>query len=661
MRAGSTGTTSWGPSAALAAPLATPTPYPANVPLPTPPGNFIPYIAQPNSTISSSLWNSNFFALEQQLLTLWGAYNTDVVFPVLLYGAKCNTVTGSGGYVSGADDTLAIQAAVNAAATAGGGTVQLPGAGANGVTGKCAISSQVFLGNGAHRMVLAGAGKFASALVAMPNYSMNTALTPVGGNGQLDPMIDLDAAQAPPTSGYTPPQTPFTDSEIRDLTIDPRAWTNTQTAIEATVIGVSVRAVQRITVRNVNCDLGAPITFTDQTKGFTCMAWDQLSFDPANPSHDLQAINVTCHNGVGCVQWRTGAGCTTTESSVTDQVWNLRIQNETDVIDLGNIEDDRDVVSASSCGTPSTGPTAPGIRSLIDDGQQVYIAPTVTSGGVNGLKVEPTSGNKIIGVSFTNWDFVGSPNGGYTQTTGGVPWATGSPFAGLDASGNGTGILRDITIAHGHAEYAANIPVGPDAESGASRSVTVEDVTMQNALFQSCITLAATQPPTGYERVTIRDSTCMAAPAAIAHYGASTMLGFQIAGAGSPSNGFQGAVTLSNDVAIGYGIPWEVANCTCAGAIVSNVRYDAGTPQTGGLALLVRDSGAIGSTPSFGVFAGACSGGVAFTNGVAFYSNAGAPACTAPKGSLYLRSDGAVGSTLYVSQGGGTWNASAGV
>lgn len=31
------------------------------------------------------------------------------------------------------------------------------------------------------------------------------------------------------------------------------------------------------------------------------------------------------------------------------------------------------------------------------------------------------------------------------------------------------------------------------------------------------------------------------------------------------------------------------------------------------------------------------------------------------KGSLYLRTDGAVGSTLYVSQGGGTWNAVAGV
>ena len=42
-------------------------------------------------------------------------------------------------------------------------------------------------------------------------------------------------------------------------------------------------------------------------------------------------------------------------------------------------------------------------------------------------------------------------------------------------------------------------------------------------------------------------------------------------------------------------------------------------------------------------------------------TGSGVPASTKPKGSLYLRTGGAVGSTLYVSQGGGTWNAVAGV
>lgn len=42
-------------------------------------------------------------------------------------------------------------------------------------------------------------------------------------------------------------------------------------------------------------------------------------------------------------------------------------------------------------------------------------------------------------------------------------------------------------------------------------------------------------------------------------------------------------------------------------------------------------------------------------------SGTGVPSTTQPKGSLFLRTDGAVGSTLYVSQGAGTWNAVAGV
>lgn len=56
-----------------------------------------------------------------------------------------------------------------------------------------------------------------------------------------------------------------------------------------------------------------------------------------------------------------------------------------------------------------------------------------------------------------------------------------------------------------------------------------------------------------------------------------------------------------------------------------------------------------------------CTGGHQFSNGVMVISGAGAPTCTAAAGSLYLRSDGASGSRLYVSAGGGTWAAVSGV
>ena len=48
-------------------------------------------------------------------------------------------------------------------------------------------------------------------------------------------------------------------------------------------------------------------------------------------------------------------------------------------------------------------------------------------------------------------------------------------------------------------------------------------------------------------------------------------------------------------------------------------------------------------------------------SGPTMTTGAGVPAATRPRGSIYLRTGGGVGSTLYVSQGGGTWNAVAGV
>lgn len=47
--------------------------------------------------------------------------------------------------------------------------------------------------------------------------------------------------------------------------------------------------------------------------------------------------------------------------------------------------------------------------------------------------------------------------------------------------------------------------------------------------------------------------------------------------------------------------------------------------------------------------------------GATISTGAGAPTSAQPVGSLYMRSDGGIGSTLYVSRGSGTWNAVAGV
>lgn len=52
---------------------------------------------------------------------------------------------------------------------------------------------------------------------------------------------------------------------------------------------------------------------------------------------------------------------------------------------------------------------------------------------------------------------------------------------------------------------------------------------------------------------------------------------------------------------------------------------------------------------------------VGSTTGPTWTVGAGAPVATQPLGSLYSRTDGGVGTTLYVSQGGGTWNPISGV
>jgi hypothetical protein len=55
------------------------------------------------------------------------------------------------------------------------------------------------------------------------------------------------------------------------------------------------------------------------------------------------------------------------------------------------------------------------------------------------------------------------------------------------------------------------------------------------------------------------------------------------------------------------------------------------------------------------------SGALEVGGGPTWTVGTGAPASTEPRASIYSRTDGGVGTTLYVSQGGGTWNPVAGV
>ena len=76
---------------------------------------------------------------------------------------------------------------------------------------------------------------------------------------------------------------------------------------------------------------------------------------------------------------------------------------------------------------------------------------------------------------------------------------------------------------------------------------------------------------------------------------------------------------------------------------------------SGGAATRLMDISATGQVTAYNGFAPMSPTGPNIRSGT------GAASGTQPKGSLWMRTDGAVGSTLYVSQGAGTWNAVAGV
>jgi hypothetical protein len=85
------------------------------------------------------------------------------------------------------------------------------------------------------------------------------------------------------------------------------------------------------------------------------------------------------------------------------------------------------------------------------------------------------------------------------------------------------------------------------------------------------------------------------------------------------------------------------------------VTMNAGASITGG----TIDGNVIGATtPASGTFTTTKTGGVV---GATWTAGNGAPSDAQPIGSLYSRTDGSLGTRLYVSAGGGAWNAVAGV
>ncbi|HEX3468810.1 MAG TPA: hypothetical protein VHT05_12100, partial [Candidatus Elarobacter sp.] len=339
-------------------------------------------------------------------------------------------VYGSGGYVAGSDDTASINAAFAAAAREGGATVQFP-------AGKCAISGP--LNANTSGLTVAGAGIHATMIVAMPNFTYDPAHTPSGLDGQYAAMLWTDLPEAPPARGISPPQPPLQHLTIRDLGLDPRAGTQTGHFYNYNAISGFARAIQFLTVRNVYFELGSPLSFTDTKKPFKGIDYTVLSYDPANSSHDLDFENIEAHNGVGTIQLRQGAGYTVHPCPpvIHDKISGIKIVNEHDTIDLNDIEDDRIVLTAKGCNTGAE------MDDILVRGQVVAVAPSVTTGGANGLKIEAADA-MMRNVTYTDAQYTGSANGSYLPS--GTRIGSGNPFGALIFDRNSG--MTNIVVSH---------------------------------------------------------------------------------------------------------------------------------------------------------------------------------------------------------------------
>ena len=295
-------------------------------------------------------------------------------------------------------------------------------------------------------------------------------------------------------------------------------------------------------------------------------------------------------------------------------------------------------------------------------------AGTITSGqgfyhqiAINSDTVDPTTGS---GPQGTHGLFVGhtvsaTAKGGRTALSGFLNIA-GAITA--SSSGNGSFYTATGALAQASASAGGSAGLGNGRGNlfGGNRIANLlSGATFWNSLIGDEITLAAATGSSLYYKngfQIVLGSTD--AVAGTGGFDAGLMFTQQISGA---SPGWDEGISFGH--ALGW---WPIkATGTIIGTVASTgglgpayaaawgVDFSAVTFSGGFLKSTGFEVDGIGRTtaPAFIL----TSGGPTITTG------AGVPATTTPKGSIYFRTGGAVGSTLYVSQGGGTWNAVAGV
>jgi len=490
----------------------------------------------------------------------------------------------SGGYVSGADDTAAIDSAMaqasKIATPAYPATLQFP-------AGNCAISSGIHFG--ASNVSVAGEGMYKTTLVAMPSFKFDLAQTTrSASSGQGTGMIDLNSIQAP-RSGRAPnrPQDPLTHVTIRDIGFDPRAGFQTYPARTGQFTFMPVfennRALQFVNFENINCNLGTTLAFgVDLTKYFACLEI-KLAVDSKNFTHDITFENIRARNGIGNIQMSTAFGCW--GAIAGDTAYNITLRNISDVDDLNNIDDDRvvlDVVPCTHSGIPDEIGT---VSNILFDGQDVYVSPSTTFAAVNAFKINALMGQIVNRVVYENVRYRGSPNGRYI----GNKWRGGGAVAAF-VSSSANAEINNVVIRNIQSDYASvGVALGQQTQGTHEQNITVDGVTETNESGNACVEYISASPPTGSDNILIRNFNCAFSPEAVAHNPGRYGVLLEPSPLNSSSRGASGNLRIENGVVCNSTAPVFIpptAHANYTNLTVQSVAWDTGravVPRTAAL------------------------------------------------------------------------------
>jgi hypothetical protein len=256
---------------------------------------------------------------------------------------------------------------------------------------------------------------------------------------------------------------------------------------------------------------------------------------------------------------------------------------------------------------------------------------TVAGGCILGTLTNTATGNVNITVPNQNNSMSGSlAVGGTSALTGPATFSNGASFGAVLAS-PATSLSKHIALFG--ADYGFNIG------SGAVQAINAGAISGNfNSGWNGAV--GAVTPAAG--SFTTVNASGTTAVLGVASFGAGIVCG--------PTVGAS-ITDLSKQICLYSGAPYGF------GVTAARINYNVPGSSTHAFVVGGVDAASVNS-------GGVISNGlvqIGGTSGPNWSQGSAAPAFTAPVGSLYSRVGGAVGATLYVSRGGGTWAAVAGV